>query len=89
MNDSAGKIIDKLVKWGIERIIAALHTIPQGKQPPQILYWHMKGLSILRRQRYRPRVRNQLASRYSIRQGDLIPRVHNYWPEDGGPILRR
>ena len=33
MNDSAGEIIDKLVKWGNERIIAALHTIPQGKQP--------------------------------------------------------
>ena len=33
MTDSAGKLIEKSVKWGNERIIAALHTLPQGEQP--------------------------------------------------------
>ena len=33
MTDLAGKLIDKLVKWVNERIIAALHTLPQGEQP--------------------------------------------------------
>ena len=33
MTDSAGKLIDKPVKWGNECIIAALHTLPQGEQP--------------------------------------------------------
>ena len=33
MTDSAGKLIEKPVKWGNERIIAALHTLPQGEQP--------------------------------------------------------
>ena len=32
MTDSAVKLIDKPVKWGNERIIAALHTLPQGEQ---------------------------------------------------------
>ena len=33
MTDSTGKINDKQVKWGNERIIAALLTPPQGEQP--------------------------------------------------------
>ena len=33
MTDSPGKLIDKPVKWGNERIITALHTLPQGEQP--------------------------------------------------------
>ena len=33
MTDSAGKLIKKPVKRGNERIIAALHTLPQGEQP--------------------------------------------------------
>ena len=33
MTDSAFKLIQKPVKWGNERIIAALHTLPQGEQP--------------------------------------------------------
>ena len=33
MTDSAGKLIDKPVKWGNEHIISALHTPPQGEQP--------------------------------------------------------
>ena len=33
MTDLAGKLIEKPVKWGNERIIAALHTPPQGEQP--------------------------------------------------------
>ena len=32
MNDLAGKLIEKPVKWGNEPIIAALHTLPQGEQ---------------------------------------------------------
>ena len=32
MTDLAGKFIDKPVKWGNERIIAALHMLPQGEQ---------------------------------------------------------
>ena len=31
MTDSAGKLIDKPVKWGNERIFAAFHTLPQGE----------------------------------------------------------
>ena len=30
MTDSSGKLIDRPVKWGNERIIAALHTLPQS-----------------------------------------------------------
>ena len=33
MTDSTGKINDKQVKWGNERIIAALLTLPQSEQP--------------------------------------------------------
>ena len=33
MTDSSGKIIDRPVKWGNERIFAALHTLHQGEQP--------------------------------------------------------
>ena len=33
MTHSAGKLIEKPVKWGNECIIAALHTLPQGEQP--------------------------------------------------------
>ena len=33
MTDLAGKLIDKPVKWGNERIITAFHTLPQGEQP--------------------------------------------------------
>ena len=33
MTDSLGKLIDRPVKWGNERIIAALHTLSQGEQP--------------------------------------------------------
>ena len=33
MTDSLGKLIDRSVKWGNERIIAALYTLPQGNQP--------------------------------------------------------
>ena len=33
MTDLAGKLIGKPVKWGNEHIIAALHTLPKGKQP--------------------------------------------------------
>ena len=73
MTDWAGKLIEKPVKWRNECIIDELHLLSQGEQPPQILDWHWQGLSILRRQGYRTRVRTQLASRYSIRQGDVIP----------------
>ena len=33
MTDSAGKLIDKPIKWGNECIIATLHTLHQGRQP--------------------------------------------------------
>ena len=33
MTDSSGKLIDRPVKWGNERIIATLYTLPQGEQP--------------------------------------------------------
>ena len=33
MTDLSGKLIDIPVKWGNERIIAALKTLPQGEQP--------------------------------------------------------
>ena len=33
MTYSAGKLIEKPVKWENEHIIAALHTLPQGEQP--------------------------------------------------------
>ena len=33
MTDSSGKLIDKPGKWGNERIIIALHMLPQGEQP--------------------------------------------------------
>ena len=33
MTDSSGKLIYRPLKWGKERIIAALHTLPQGEQP--------------------------------------------------------
>ena len=33
MTDSTGELIEKPVEWGNERIIAALHTLPQGEQP--------------------------------------------------------
>ena len=33
MTDLAGKLIERLVKWGNELIIAALHTLPQNEQP--------------------------------------------------------
>ena len=33
MTDSSGKFINRPMKWGNKSIIAALHTLPQGKQP--------------------------------------------------------
>ena len=32
MTDSSGNLIDRPVKWGNDRRIAALHTLPQGDQ---------------------------------------------------------
>ena len=49
MTDSAGKIIDKPVKWGNERIIAAFHTLPQGEKPATdfglTLAWNVNTLT--------------------------------------------
>ena len=43
MTYSVGKLIGKPVKWGNERIIAALHTLPQGEQPATYFLLALEG----------------------------------------------